>query len=121
MQAGRLRHRLTIQTRMEVSDSMGGATVTWPEKYWLTVWAAVWPIRGLEGVDAKSLEGKITHQIRMRYHTLNDGNPITTANRIYWKNKGVYYNIRSVINPDQKNISLEIMAEEEVKGEYKTS
>ena len=121
MRAGLIRNRLTIQTRMEVSDSMGGAIVTWPERYWLTVWAAVWPIRGLEGVDAKSLEGKITHKIRMRYHTLNNGNDITPANRIYWKTKGKYYNIRSVVNPDQRNISLEIMAEEEVKGEYKTS
>lgn len=121
MQAGRLRHRITIQTRHEATDGMGGATVTWPEKYWVTVWASVWPIRGLEGVDAKSLEGKVTHQIRMRYHTLNDGNDITPANRLYWKNRDKYFNIRSITNPDQRNISLEIMAEEEVKGEYKTS
>ena len=121
MQAGRIRHRLTFQTRSEASDSMGGADVTWPEKYWVTVWAAVWPIRGLEGIDAKSLEGKVTHQIRTRYFKLNDGTEVTPATRIYWKNKDVYFNIHSVINPDQRSISLEIMAEQEVKGVYKTS
>ena len=114
MQAGRLRHRLTFQTRSEASDSMGGATVTWPEKYWVTVWAAVWPIRGLEGID-------VTHQIRTRYFKLPDGTEVTPNTRIYWKNKGVYFNIHSVINPDQRSISLEIMAEQEVKGVYKTS
>jgi SPP1 family predicted phage head-tail adaptor len=110
MRAGTLRHRIIIQTKSEDPDGMGGAKVTWPEKDWIEVWARVKPIRGMEQIQALSLEGKITHQILMRYR---EG--VTVAKRIYWKKQNKYFNIRSVINPDQRNISLEIMAQEEIR------
>ena len=99
-----MRHRVTIQAQSRVSDGMGGSTVTWTDM--ATVYAAVWPIRGLRQVDAQQLEGKVTHQIRMWYR---DG--VTVANRLKMGNS--IFVIYSVINPDHKNITLEIMAKEE--------
>ena len=116
MRAGTLKQRIVVQTKTEVSDGMGGATVTFPEKDWVEVWASVIPLRGEELVEAMKLEGKVTHRIDMRYrrelYSLLAPSPV--VKRIYWEKRNRYFNIRSVINVREANEKLEVMVEEEV-------
>ena len=110
MRAGDLRHKITIQTRTEVSDGMGGYTETWADTY--GAWAAVWPIRGPERLNYMQLESQISHRIRIRYR-----NGITRKHRIIFHDVdgNRTFNIKEIINPDERNISLELLCTEEVE------
>lgn len=106
MRAGDMRHRVTIQVQSKAPDGMGGFEVTWTDLD--TVWAAIWPIRGAERIEAMKLEGKVTHQIRIWYR--DDVTPL--ANRLKLGNR--YFNIRSAVDAYEKRINLDILAEETV-------
>ena len=116
MRAGQLRHRIAIQTKTEVSDGMGGMTVTWPEKDWYKVWASVWPLRGEEPIEAMRLEGKVSHRIKIRYGAKVASllSTLPTAKRIYLIKEDRYFRILSVLKPVERNIFFDIMVEEEV-------
>jgi len=105
MRSGSLRHKITIQYPTKVTDDMGGSTVTWND--WDTVWAAIWPLRGAERLQAQQLEMSITNRIRMRYRR-----GLKPSWRIVFGNKT--YNIQSIINPNERNIYLDLMCEEVV-------
>ena len=62
---GKMRHRLTLQQAVRVSDGGGGATVTWTAI--ADLWAAIWPISSDERVDADGLQGRITHEVWLRF------------------------------------------------------
>ena len=108
MRAGSLRHRIEIQIQTDTTDGMGGFTTSWIAAFGMnSVPAAIWPLKSQEKMDAMKLETQITHKIRVRYRS-----EITTKMRISWK--GRTFNIISLINPDERNIMLEIMAAEEI-------
>ena len=46
MRAGRLRHRLVLQSKSEARDAYGGAIITWSTQD--TVWGAIEPLSGNE-------------------------------------------------------------------------
>ena len=71
--------------------------------------AAIWPSKSNERLEAMKLGLKVTHKIRVRYRQ-----EITAKMRIYWRDRDRTFNIISLINPDERNIMLEMMAEEEV-------
>ena len=109
MRAGTLRHTIAIQERTETSDGMGGSTEAWTDVAGMgSVPAAIWPMRGVERLDAMKLEFKEPRKIRIRYRS-----GIDTANRIYWSDKGKTFNIVSINNPDERNIYLEMICTEE--------
>ena len=110
MRSGTLRHRVEIQVQTDTSDGMGGFTNTWNEAFGMSsVPAAIWPLKAAERMDAMKLELQITHKIRVRYRP-----EITSKMRIYWRDRDRTFNIVSMLNPDERNIMLEIMAVEEV-------
>ena len=104
MKSGELRHEIEIQEKTLTSDGMGGSTETWTKK--LTTRAAIWPIKGKEALEAMKLDTKITHRVRMRYRS-----GITSLMRISYDSR--LFEIKSIINPDERNISLELLCEEE--------
>jgi len=107
MRAGQLRHKVSIQESTETSDGMGGFTVTWADISGMeSVQASIWPLSAKESLDSMKLELQITHQIRIRYR---DG--ITAKNRIAFGSR--IFNIISLINHDERDISWDIMAIEE--------
>jgi SPP1 family predicted phage head-tail adaptor len=103
MRSGLLRHKIIFQTATDTSDGMGGFTQSWSDTY--TCFAAIWPLRSNERLEAMKMESKITHKIRMRYQP-----GITSSMRIKFGSR--YFQISAPINPDERNRELEILAEE---------
>lgn len=62
---GGLRHRLTLEDVQRVSDGAGGFNESWVTV--ATVWAALEPSGGGEGVDAGRLAGRVSHMVTLRY------------------------------------------------------
>ncbi|WP_318594326.1 phage head closure protein [Enterobacter kobei] len=93
MQAGKLRHRVTIQEPVMVQNSETGAV----NKTWLdvaTVWAEVSPLSAREFIAAQASQGEITTRITIRFRT-----GITRKHRILFR--GGIYNIEGVLpDPD---------------------
>ena len=109
MRAGELRHTITIQQLTVANDTWGKSVPTWTDE--VTTRASIWPMRSVERIESMKLDNELTHKIRIRYRS-----GITAKMRIKFekKNSTRYFNIRSIINPDERNIYLEMLATEEV-------
>lgn len=67
---GELRHRITIEENVKVSDGLGGQDETWQSiAADPTVWAKIDPVSGLQAFFAERLEERITHKITIRYRS----------------------------------------------------
>ena len=106
MRAGSLNKRVTLQYPTSVSDLMGGFTTTWTtgEKI---VWAAIWPTSANELVRSMQTVMEITHRIRIRYRV-----GVLPSWRIKFGTR--YFNIVSIVNPNEKNELLDLMCREAV-------
>lgn len=105
MEAGTLRHRLTIQDQAKSRDGFGGEIINWTT--WATVWGAVEPLSGRERFVQASDQQiyELTTRIRIRYR---EG--LHTEMRVVW---GVrVYNIRAVINRETRDREVYLMCEE---------
>lgn len=103
MRSGPLRHRVTLQNRTSSKDEFGQLVETWTDLY--VAWASVEPISGRELLSSQQTLGEVTHRIRTRYRA-----GISVATRILFN--GRIFDIESVINNQEKNAHLEIMAKE---------
>ena len=107
--AGTLRHKLVFQAKIETSDGMGGQTTTWSDR--LTTWGQVRPLTANEAMRWGKLEHEVTHRIFLRWQSA-----ITPEMRIkhYSHSYGAYryFEITSLINKDERNINLELLATE---------
>ena len=103
MLIGDLNKRVTIQYTTKVSDGMGHFTETWIDA--CTVFAAIWPNSAKEMVQSMQTDMVTSHRIRIRYRSVL---------RPSWRIKfGLrYFNIISILNPNEKNEYLDIMARE---------
>jgi SPP1 family predicted phage head-tail adaptor len=109
MRSGELRHTVAIQEQTDTPDGMGGYTTAWANVTGMgAVPAAIWPLKSVEKIEAMKLEHTVTHKIRIRYRS-----GISTKNRIYWSDKSRVFNIISILNRDERNIMLEMWANEE--------
>jgi SPP1 family predicted phage head-tail adaptor len=102
---GAMRQLIVIQSVSRAADGGGGYTNTWSTAQ--SVYAHVSQVSGTEPY----LQGQLTEKGLWRFTTRYIAG-ITTAYRISW-NSGIY-NIRSVINEDERNKFLVITAEEGV-------
>jgi SPP1 family predicted phage head-tail adaptor len=109
MRAGNLRHKITFQQLTVANDTWGHSTETWTDQ--VTTYAAIWPMRGREQLEAMKLDNEVTHKIRIRYK--KNLHPKMRIKYIS-KNSTRYFNILSILNPDERNVYLEIMAREEI-------
>ena len=109
MRAGLLRHRVTIQE--PISSTGGGVGASRKQSFEDSrdVWAAVWPLSGKELIAAQQLGSEITSRIRIRYTA-----GVTPKLRLRLGDTTTYYDIVSVINPDMRNIYLDLMVRERV-------
>lgn len=105
LQPGLLRNRVTLQTLSSASDEGGGSTDTPVDG--ATVWASVEPLEGDEAMRGMALDATVSHRIRMRYRA-----GVTAAMRIKLGSR--VFHIRQVINVDERNEQLEILASEAV-------
>jgi SPP1 family predicted phage head-tail adaptor len=103
MRAGRLTHLIEIQSPVETTDDAGGPIPTWDESTpFAQLYASIQPLRGRE-ILALGPEAVTTHKITTRHCA-----GITTDMRIKFGER--YFAIESVINVDEADVMLEIMA-----------
>ena len=111
MKAGRLRHWVIIEKKGKTRNSYGEETISWSTN--VGAWAAVEPLRGAKYFASMQLQASVSHQVTMRYQTLGNSTEIAPGYcRIKYNSRVL--NIISVINPDERNISLELMCKEEL-------
>lgn len=65
MRAGRLRHRIDIETPVESPDSYGGVSTSWSLD--ATRWAEVVPLTGKPLTSAQQVHAEATHRVRVRH------------------------------------------------------
>lgn len=103
LKAGTLDQRVTIQTRTDVVDAMGGVSSSWAAL--ATVWASVHPITGREFFSANQMMSGATVRIRMRRRS-----DVTPRMRVVHGSRT--YDIQSVSDVESAGVVTEIIAEE---------
>ena len=106
MRAGDLRHRITLQQRSTVTDSLGGHSDKWTSV--LTVWAHIQPMSGRELLAAQAVRSETTHAIILRFHPMLS-NPIEVSKmRVLYGTR--IFNITGCVNQDERNRIIELSA-----------
>lgn len=105
MRAGPLRNRIIIQTTTESQSTSGYNVNTWST--FATVWASIEPLNGKEYFDSQQVNAEENTRFRIRY--LQN---ITTKMRVSWNSR--IYDIRSIININEINKEMVLMAVEDV-------
>lgn len=103
--AARLRERVTLQQFSLAPDGAGGYAKSWQDV--ATLWAEVTPLSGREQLRAMTLEASVNHRIILRYRA-----GVTAGMRILMNER--IFNIRAVINMQERESALELLAEEGV-------
>jgi SPP1 family predicted phage head-tail adaptor len=93
MQAGKLRHRITLQKPVKTQSPATGAVInTWADV--ATLWADVTDVSVREFVAAQAGQSEVTARITIRYR-----DDVTNKNRIVYR--GRIYNIYGVLADDK--------------------
>jgi SPP1 family predicted phage head-tail adaptor len=104
---GDLRHRITLQKRIDTTDADGFTTQQWQDV--ATVWAAVENLHGREYWEAAAVQAENTVKFTIRYRA-----DVDTSMRIKFRDK--YYNIVAIDNIKYRNEYIEIKAQEVVQS-----
>jgi len=107
MNSGKLRHRLTIQTKTQAGDGYGEGSATLATV--ATVWGSIEPVRGTEFTNAQQVNAEMSHQIVLRYRsdlTVTPENQLNYASRTF--------EILSIRNINERDRTWEIDAKEVV-------
>ena len=116
MRAGRLRHRLVLQSKVANSparDEYGGASLSWSTQ--ATVWGSIEPLAGQELFAQQQIQSETRVRIVLRYYAGLD-----TTWRIKHFDASVspqtakYYNIVEVIDRDARHQMLTLMCRQGV-------
>lgn len=103
MQAGKLRHRVTIQEKDVTQNDYGEEVITWDDV--ATVWGAVEPLQGREFLEAQRLGAEVNTRIRIRHR---DG--IVPEMRVSWGDHA--YDIEAVIAIEERQREIHLMCRE---------
>ncbi|MDX2027697.1 MAG: phage head closure protein [Alphaproteobacteria bacterium] len=103
MRIGELRKQVAIQAETPTADNAGGYALAWTTV--ATLWAEITPLDGREIYTAQHLEGRVTHRVTMRWRS-----GVTTDMRLVYSDRA--FNIRAVMNVDERNRWLELLVEE---------
>ncbi len=100
MEAGKLRHQVTIKKPVETQNTYGEPEVRWQDV--ATVWAQVEPLRGREYFAAKQMVSEVEARITIRYRS-----DVTAKMKV---SKGTDdYLIETIINVMERNRELQLM------------
>jgi SPP1 family predicted phage head-tail adaptor len=102
---GQMRHLVTIQSERRTTDTDGSAALLWYDD--VQVYAEIKPRSGSESFHGMQIEGRVTHEITIRYRT-----DVTPKKRVYWNNRA--FNIRAILNVNERDRWLKLAAEEGV-------
>lgn len=103
MRAGRLRHRITLQTRSATLDAAGNRPAAWTDD--ATVWGAVEPLSGRELIAAQAAQSEVTHKLTLRWRA-----GVTAAMRVAFGSRT--FEILSLANRDERGAELTLMCKE---------
>ncbi len=112
MRAGRLRHRITFQDRVNTADGNGGNTITWTDNR--EVWGSVEPAKtakSREFYESATENANIDGKIVTRYFSGFD-----PTMRVSWKSRSRVFNIEAVVNPDERDKMFEILYSEVISS-----
>jgi SPP1 family predicted phage head-tail adaptor len=101
--SSRLRHRMVIETPVEVADGAGGVRRTWQSS--ATVWAAVQPLRAADAPPLALPGQTVTHRVTLRWRA-----GLTTAARLRLGSR--VFSLRAVHDPEERQRILVCLAEE---------
>lgn len=102
---GKMRHSIEVRELQEVPDNMGGQSTEW-----VTVWtkkALIETLSGFERLRSMQLKATLTHKIVIRYFA-----GLTPKHQILFD--GRLFQIRSVINVEERNRFYELSCDEVV-------
>ena len=103
MEAGKLRHKIEIQSPLETRDTNGEVSTVWIATG--IVWASVEPLSGRELWLAQQIQSEVSVRIRLRYLR-----GITTGHRVNFG--GRLFDIKAAINAAERNEELELLCTE---------
>ena len=104
---GPMRHQLKLQVEAQTADGGGGYALAWTTA--ATVWGSVKPVGGREHIQTDQLADVVSHRIIIRYCT---DITFTGKYRILWGTRA--FNVKRVVNIDERNKYFELFAEEGV-------
>jgi SPP1 family predicted phage head-tail adaptor len=106
IQSGKLRHKISIEQKAIRRDSYGAEEITWTP--FLYAWASIEPLSGREYFLAQQIQASVDHKIIMRYQP-----GIRPDMKAVWNGRS--FNIKAVLNKEERNIELMLMCQEFVK------
>lgn len=104
IRAGRLRHRIEVQTLTASQDTYGAIVNAWATT--ATVWGSIEPLTGRERLASDVVQADMSHRCIMRHRALTVKDRLKFGARIF--------NIVSIADQDERATRIEIMAKEEV-------
>jgi SPP1 family predicted phage head-tail adaptor len=108
VRAGRLRHRITLQRRVESQEATGEVTWSWADV--AEVWASVEPIAGREYFAAAQVSSEVNTRIRLRYRPgLNEKLRVVFISEPGSPGLVHYYDVLSVINWQERDREVHLM------------
>ena len=109
MRAGKLRHRLVIESKAAGSpqrSATGASALAWSTL--LTVWGSLEPLSGNRLESAQATWPQATVEARIRYRSeVLDADTAGTPLRISFG--GRYYPVGKVLNIEERNIELRLL------------
>ena len=108
MQAGKLSHVVTVQTRSSTVDSVGQQSTTWSDLF--TDRADIRPMSGRELSAAQAVQSEVTTRITMRYRPEWSVGKTTAAYRVRYGTRT--FDVHAVIDVGMANRTIEIMSSE---------
>ncbi len=103
MQAGRLRHRITIQNFTSTKDDFGQPIESWST--FAAVWASVEPLTGREYFQAQQTQAETSYRVRIRYRA-----GVVPTMRVIHGSRTL--EILAVLNAEERNREIQLMCRE---------
>lgn len=107
MRAGTLRHRVSLQSRSETRDAMGGTTLSWLT--YATRWARIETTGGGESPVGAGVASETTHTATMRYDS--SLSVVVPRNRVLFGSRVL--DVVSVDKVEQRPILLVLTCKEQ--------
>jgi SPP1 family predicted phage head-tail adaptor len=108
LRSGDLNRRVNLEQRSSTRDSFGEELLTWSDL--MTVWAEIQPLSGRELELAQKMASEVSHRITIRYQSsLTDTRMVAGLRALY---KARVFNIVAVLNEDEANVRLQLLASE---------
>lgn len=108
MKAGKMKRRITLQNLTVTKDTEGIETESWVSLY-SNINAEIDPLKGKEYFQAATIGEENTVRFKIRYRS-----GVTSKLRLLYGSR--IFNIRSVIDIEERHVELDLMCEEVVSG-----